>query len=69
MGASAGGHLACLVAVTAEDEKTEAINTLKENLEKINLHGKRVSKIVSVLQEHATAGTTHEFFEEKRRKW
>jgi len=46
-----------------EEEKSEALNTLKENLIKINQHGKRASSIVKQLQEHSNKGTAHEFFE------
>ncbi|MEP7169928.1 MAG: tetratricopeptide repeat protein [Bacteroidota bacterium] len=49
-------------AKTAE-EKKEAINSLTENLEKINHHGKRADTIIKQLQEHQRAGTAHDFFE------
>ena len=45
-----------------QEEKTDVLNTLKENLVKINQHGRRASKIVRELQENSNKGTAHEFF-------
>ena len=48
-------------------EKSVTGNKLKENLQKINEHGRRAASIVKELQEHSKKGTSHEFFEEERR--
>jgi len=48
-----------------EEEKKEAAQDLIINLEKINHHGKRASKIIDQLQDHARSGTAQQFFEEE----
>jgi len=48
-----------------EEEKKEAAQDLISNLEKINHHGNRASKIIAQLQEHARLGTAQQFFEEE----
>jgi hypothetical protein len=40
----------------------ETAASLKENLKKIILHGKRADNIVRQLLEHTRSGTAHEFF-------
>ncbi|MDZ4756976.1 MAG: 7TM diverse intracellular signaling domain-containing protein [Bacteroidota bacterium] len=44
-----------------EKEKKDAVELLKNNLQKINHHGKRASEIIKQLQEQASSGTVHEF--------
>ncbi|MBX3106669.1 MAG: tetratricopeptide repeat protein [Bacteroidetes bacterium] len=46
-----------------EDEKRNALTLLKENIEKIKLHGKRTDAIIKQLQEHSNKGTAQEYFE------
>ncbi len=48
-----------------EEEKKEVAQDLINNLEKINHHGNRASKIIDQLQEHARLGTAQQFFEEE----
>jgi division protein CdvB (Snf7/Vps24/ESCRT-III family) len=47
-----------------EKNKEEVTALIKENLLKINKHGKRAATIISQLQDHSNKGTAHEFFEE-----
>ena len=54
-----------ILAGSTETDKKEAAETLLNNLEKINHHGKRASAIVQQLQEHHSKGTLHDFFDEK----
>jgi two-component system, NtrC family, sensor kinase len=53
-----------IIAPGDEEDKKEAVQFLINNLEKINEHGKRASKIIDELQQRARAGTAQEFFEE-----
>lgn len=46
--------------------KMESAEQLRENLQKINEHGKRATAIVKQLQDHTSKGTAHEFFEESK---
>jgi two-component system NtrC family sensor kinase len=55
-----------IISSDNEDEKKEAANDLINNLDKINLHGKRASNIINQLQEHARLGTAQQFFEEEK---
>lgn len=48
-----------------EEEKKESAQDLISNLETINRQGKKASKIIDELQEHARSGTAHQFFEEE----
>lgn len=50
---------------TDADEKEETLTMLKENAQKINEHGVRASSIVKELLDRTSAGTAHEFFQEK----
>ncbi|MGN6530156.1 MAG: tetratricopeptide repeat protein [Ginsengibacter sp.] len=55
-----------IVSTGDEEEKKESAQFLMSNLEKINEHGKRASKIIDELQQRARAGTAQEFFEEDK---
>ncbi len=54
-----------IIAPGNEEGKKEAAQDLIKNLEKINHHGNRASKIIDQLQEHARSGTAQQFFEEE----
>lgn len=47
------------------EERKEIGRDLKENLNKINEHGKRADGIVKIMQKHVLEGTGYELFEEK----
>jgi len=53
-----------IVSSGNEEDKKESAQDLISNLEIINRHGKRASKIIDELQEHARLGTAQQFFEE-----
>jgi two-component system, NtrC family, sensor kinase len=46
-----------LKTAASEEEKKEIMETLKQNLEKINQHGKRADGIVKSMLEHSRSGT------------
>jgi tetratricopeptide (TPR) repeat protein len=48
-----------------EEEKKESAQDLISNLETINRQGKKASKIIDELQEHARLGTAQQFFEQE----
>lgn len=54
-----------IVSSGNEEDKKESAQDLISNLEIINRHGKRASKIIDELQEHARLGTAQQFFEEE----
>jgi hypothetical protein len=51
----------------SEEEKKESAGDLISNLEIINRQGKKASKIIDELQEHARLGTVQQFFEEEKK--
>ncbi|MBL0341102.1 MAG: tetratricopeptide repeat protein [Bacteroidetes bacterium] len=51
--------------VALEPDLKASMKMLSDNMEKINLHGKRADQIVKELQQHINKGTAHEFFEEQ----
>jgi tetratricopeptide (TPR) repeat protein len=55
-----------IVSSSNEEDKKESAHDLMSNLEIINRHGKRASKIIDELQEHARLGTAQQFFEEEK---
>jgi len=50
-------------SVMPESEKQAVLVLLRDNLNKIHLHGKRASEIVAELQEHSAKGTAEAFFD------
>ncbi len=55
-----------IVDAQTDEEKNAAAEMLRENLEKINHHGKRADDIVKQLFEHTRKGTAQEYFEEDK---
>lgn len=55
-----------IVSSGSEEDKKESAQDLISNLEIIHRHGKRASKIIDELQEHARLGTAQQFFEEEK---
>lgn len=54
-----------IITTTNADTRTETGATLKENLNRIVHHGKRVAEIVKQLQQHYGKGTSENLFERK----
>ncbi len=46
------------------EEKAESMTMLKQNMKKINEHGKRASDIIKQLQIHIREGKAHDFFDD-----
>ena len=56
-----------IMSSDSEEEKKESAGDLISNLEIINRQGKKASKIIDELQEHARLGTVQQFFEEEKK--
>src|SRR6185312_2087754 len=55
-----------IVSSANEEDKKESAHDLMSNLDIINRQGKKASKIIDELQEHARLGTVQQFFEEEK---
>jgi len=55
-----------IVSSGNEEDKKESAHDLMSNLDIINRQGKKASKIIDELQEHARLGTVQQFFEEEK---
>lgn len=56
-----------IVSSGNEEDKKESAHDLMSNLDIINRQGKKASKIIDELQEHARLGTVQQFFEEEKK--